>query len=115
MRLTGALWPVLGNREVLEAVRDHPLWRMRHDLPAGEGVGVAGGMFGGGRMSASAMIRLDEDGGFTLVTGYVDMSGSATSVVALAAEALTVDVGDIRLASGDSSMAPRSATSAACT
>jgi CO/xanthine dehydrogenase Mo-binding subunit len=111
LRLTGALWPVIGNREVLEALRDHALWRNRHELPPDEGVGVAGGMFGGGRMSASAMIRLDEDGRFTLVTGYVDMSGSATSVVALAAEALTVDVTEIRLAAGDSSMAPRSGIS----
>jgi CO/xanthine dehydrogenase Mo-binding subunit len=105
-RVDGIAWQATGMRETLNAIREHPLWTQRGDLPADEGVGFACGLFPGGRMGASAVCRLDPDGGLTIVSGYVDMTGTDTGVAAIAAELLGVSLDRVRVASADTSEAP---------
>ena len=110
-RIDGSTWPPLGLREVLEAAGEHPLWQRRLDLPPGEGVGFAAGLYPGGKMGAAATVRMDSDGGFTIVTGYVDVSGTNTSMTSIAAEVLGVPADEVRVAAGDSCVAPQSGVS----
>jgi CO/xanthine dehydrogenase Mo-binding subunit len=102
----GNPFPAFGARECLERVRDHPLWRGRGDLPDGEGVGVAIGYWPGGLEPAAATCRLDADGGLTIITGAVDMSGVETGFVAIAAETFGLAPEQVRVVAGDTAGAP---------
>jgi CO/xanthine dehydrogenase Mo-binding subunit len=110
-RFDGSPWPRIGLRETLTALEDHPLWRGRGTLPPNEGVGLAAGLFPGGKMGAGAVCRLDNDGGLTILTGYVDMSGTDTTIATIAAETFGVDVNLVRIVAADSSAAPQSGVS----
>jgi CO/xanthine dehydrogenase Mo-binding subunit len=104
--VSGKPFPVIGARECLERVRDHPLWEQRASLPDDEGVGVAIGYWPGAIEPASAACKLERDGGLTVVTGAVDMTGTATGFAAIAAEALGVPVDRVRVVSADTAAAP---------
>jgi CO/xanthine dehydrogenase Mo-binding subunit len=114
-RLDGVPWPGLGLREALEAASAHPLWQRRSELPENEGVGLAAGLFPGAKSAAAAVCRLDADGGVTVVTGSVDMSGTDTGLVAIAAEVLGVDHDRVRIVAGDTANAPHAPVSGGST
>ena len=105
-RVDGIGWQQTGMRETLEAIAAHPLWEQRNALPDDQGIGVAAGLFPGGRMGASAVCRLDSDGGVTILSGYVDMSGTDTGVAAIAAEIIGAPLDSVRVLSGDTNEAP---------
>jgi CO/xanthine dehydrogenase Mo-binding subunit len=93
--------PVFGARECLERLRSHPLWRERGEVPDGEGVGMALGWWPGGLEPAAASCRLDADGGLTIVTGAVDMTGTETVFGAIAAEAFGLPIDRVRVVAAD--------------
>jgi CO/xanthine dehydrogenase Mo-binding subunit len=104
--IDGQPFPVFGAKECLERVRDHPLWRGRGDVPDGEGVGVAIGYWPGGLEPAAATCRLDSDGGLTIITGAVDMSGTETTFATIAAEAFGLPPERVRVTAGDTASTP---------
>ena len=99
----GVAWPSMGARACLDALASHRLWIGRHDLPDGEGVGVAIGVWPGGKSPASAVCRLEADGSLTVITGMVDMAGTTGSMSAIAAEAfgLTLDTVQVQVVPAD--------------
>ena len=103
---SGQPFPVFGARACLERVREHPLWRRRHELPQGEAVGAAIGWWPGGYEPAAAACRLDSDGRLTVITGAADMTGVETSFAAIAADAFGLDLGRVRVVSADTASAP---------
>jgi CO/xanthine dehydrogenase Mo-binding subunit len=105
--LDGKPWPRLGTVECLERLRGHELWTKRHELPPGEGVGLAVGHWPGASSAAGAACRFDDDGGITVVTGAVDMSGTMSGFAVLAAEAFGVPLEQVRVVAGDTAAAPR--------
>jgi CO/xanthine dehydrogenase Mo-binding subunit len=111
LKLDGTPWPSAALRETLEELRAHPLWTRRDALPENEGVGLASGLFPGGKMGASAGCRMDGDGGFTILSGYVDMSGTDTTVTAIAAEILGLPAEKIRIVASDTDRAPHAGVS----
>lgn len=102
----GERWPGLGHREVLEALAAHPLWTGRSSTPDGEGIGVALGVWPGGKEPAAAICRLNGDGTLTVATGVVDMSGTDSAFALIAAEAFGVAVDDVDVVSLDTAGAP---------
>jgi CO/xanthine dehydrogenase Mo-binding subunit len=104
----GETWAPLGHREVLEAVANHRLWRDRATLPHDEGVAVGLGVWPGGKEAAAALCRLNADGTLTIVTGVVDMSGTTSGFVAIAAEAFGVAAEAVDVVSLDTDGAPQS-------
>jgi CO/xanthine dehydrogenase Mo-binding subunit len=91
---------------VLDRLEKHSLWQLRLEKRPNEGWGMA---FAGSANSigpASAACRLNEDGTFSVITGLADLSGSATSLAMIAAEALTTDLRNITMTLGDSDSAP---------
>jgi CO/xanthine dehydrogenase Mo-binding subunit len=102
----GNPFPVFGAKECLERVRDHELWRRRGELPDGEGVGVAIGYWPGGLEPAAATCRLDADGGLTIITGAVDMTGTETTFATIAAEAFGLPPERVRVTAGDTASTP---------
>jgi CO/xanthine dehydrogenase Mo-binding subunit len=107
----GTAWGGIGLDECLSRVAAHPLWINRSSLPADEGVGLAVGAWPGGRQPASAICRLEADGRVTVVTGVVDISGTATGFAALAAEGLGIGSDQVSVVSADTASAPRSPVS----
>ncbi|GAB4179507.1 MAG: xanthine dehydrogenase family protein molybdopterin-binding subunit [Wenzhouxiangellaceae bacterium] len=98
--------PVCEVAQCLEAIRAHPAWQARHRRPvdAGKrrGFGVAAVVQQSGIFSASASVRLNEDGSLTVSTGYVDIgNGSDTTLSQICAASLGVPIEHINLVSAD--------------
>jgi CO/xanthine dehydrogenase Mo-binding subunit len=112
--MTGAgHWPRFGLEEVLREVQRHPLWTGRGELPPGEGIGVAAGVWRNAMQPAAAACRLEPDGTLTVATGIVDLAGSLTILGAIAAEAFGVPYESVRVVVPSTDSAPPSpATSA---
>jgi CO/xanthine dehydrogenase Mo-binding subunit len=107
----GSTFPAFGAVECLERLREHPLWARRSELPDGEGVGVALGWWPGGLEPAAASCRLDADGGLTVITGAVDMSGTTNAFQSIAAESFGLPLDRVRVVAGDTSQTPYSGLS----
>jgi CO/xanthine dehydrogenase Mo-binding subunit len=103
----GRPWPSNGAREVLAAVRDHPVWQRRAKVKAaGCGVGVALGGWLGGTEPAAAVCSLQRDGLLHVNVGSVDLSGTTTGFALVAAEAFGVMPDKIRIITSDTETAP---------
>jgi CO/xanthine dehydrogenase Mo-binding subunit len=111
LSVSGNPFPRMGAVEVLERVREHPLWQRRDSLPDDEGIGVALGYWPGGNEPAAAVCRVNPDGSMTVVTSAVDMSGVNTGFAAIAAEAFGVSPEQVRVVSADTETGPYSGAS----
>ena len=109
--ISGNPFPTIGAVEVLERLREHPLWGMRDSLPDDEAVGMACGYWPGGNEPAAAVCRVDPDGTLTVVTSAVDMSGVSTGFAAIAAEAFGLSADNVRVVSADTATGPYSGAS----
>ena len=98
-RPDGTAWPRVGLVECLESARRHPLYGQAN-------VGVAVGAWGGGREPAAAACRVEPDGTLALHVGYVDISGTDTTMAMIAADAFGVPLEKVRVETSDTSTAP---------
>ena len=80
-------------------------------VSAGEGVGLAIGVWPGAKEPAAAMCRLEPDGTITIITGVVDMSGATSGFAVIAAETFGVPVEAVSIVTADTTSAPQSPTS----
>jgi CO/xanthine dehydrogenase Mo-binding subunit len=103
---SGTPYPVIGTVEVLERIREHPLWATRDSLPDGEGVGMAAGHWPGGLEPAAAVCRVDTDGTMTVVTSAADMSGVNSGFAIIAAAAFGLSPDKVRVVTADTSSGP---------
>ena len=106
---TGRAWPRVASVEVLEAAKRHPLYVKA--LDDGEAVGVALGSWGGARTPSAAGCRVETDGTVSITVGSPDISGTATGLAIIAAEAFGVAPDKVRVEVADTSSAPFSASS----
>ena len=105
----GSEWPRIGSIEVLEAAKKHLLYA--RPLADGEAVGVALGSWGGGRTPSAAGCRVEPDGTISVTVGAPDISGTATGLALIAAEAFGVSAERVRVEVGDTATAPFAAMS----
>ncbi|HEV2026988.1 MAG TPA: xanthine dehydrogenase family protein molybdopterin-binding subunit [Candidatus Dormibacteraeota bacterium] len=98
-------WPRIAMVECLEAARRHPLYTAPVGL--GEGVGIALASWGGARSPGAAGCRVEPDGTVSILIGSPDISGSATGLAMIAAEAFGVPAEKVRVDIGDTSFAPQ--------
>ena len=99
-------WPRIAMVECLEAARRHPVYTS--PLGPGEGVGIALGSWGGARSPAAAGCRVEPDGTVSILVGSPDISGSATGLALIAAEAFGIAPDKVRVTVGDTTYAPQS-------
>ena len=109
--ISGSPYPTVGAVEVLERIREHPLWTGRDTLPDGEGVGMAAGHWPGGNEPAAAVCRVDTDGTMTVITSAVDMSGVNSGFAVVAAAAFGLSPDKVRVVTADTSSGPYSGAS----
>jgi 4-hydroxybenzoyl-CoA reductase alpha subunit len=110
---TGSTIISCGLSEALEAAAEESGWKdKRGKLPYGRGIGMgANGMMVGFPMGirggSAAIIKFNEDGGATLISGVVDNGqGNESMVVQIAADVLGLRMEDINLVSADSEVTP---------
>jgi CO/xanthine dehydrogenase Mo-binding subunit len=104
--ISGSPLPTIGAVEVLERLREHPLWAQRDSLPENEGVGMAAGHWPGAMEPASAVCRVDADGTMTVVTSVADMSGVNSGFAVIAAAAFGLPPEQVRVVTADTASAP---------
>jgi CO/xanthine dehydrogenase Mo-binding subunit len=104
--ISGGPLPTIGAVEVLERLREHPLWAQRDSLPENEGVGIAAGHWPGAMEPASAVCRVDADGTMTVVTSVADMSGVNSGFAVIAAAAFGLSPEQVRVVTADTASAP---------
>jgi len=101
----GVPWPRIGIKEILETIREHPIWTERK---TGEnvGVGVAIGGWPGGVEPCAANVRVNTDGSLVVQLGSSDITGTNTVMAMLAAEAFGIEVDKVRIETADTGTAP---------
>jgi CO/xanthine dehydrogenase Mo-binding subunit len=104
--ISGSPLPTIGAVQVLERLREHPLWERRDSLPEDEGVGMAVGHWPGALEPASAVCRVDADGTMTVVTSVADMSGVNSGFAVIAAAAFGLPPEQVRVVTADTASAP---------
>jgi CO/xanthine dehydrogenase Mo-binding subunit len=109
--ISGSPYPTVGAVDVLERIREHPLWARRDSLPDDEGIGMAAGHWPGGNEPAAAVCRVDSDGTMTVVTSAADMSGVNTGFAAIAAATFGLSPDKVRVVTADTSYGPYSGAS----
>lgn len=107
----GKPWPLIGMRQVLEAIAAHPAWTNREPAP-NRGVGFAVGGWLGGLQPASASVRMNPDGSLAVITGAIDLTGTNTAFRQIAAAELGVPAESISVQTADTDSAPFAGTSA---
>jgi CO/xanthine dehydrogenase Mo-binding subunit len=104
--VSGAPFPIIGAREVLERIGEHPLWATRDSLPEDEGIGMAAGHWPGGLEPAAAVCRVNSDGSMTVVTSAADMSGVNSGFAVIAAAAFGLSPDKVRVITADTTSGP---------
>ncbi|TMD16942.1 MAG: xanthine dehydrogenase family protein molybdopterin-binding subunit [Chloroflexi bacterium] len=105
----GSEWPRIASVEVLEKAKELSVYSA--PLGPDEAVGVALGAWGGARTPSSAGCRVDPDGTVSVTVGSPDISGTATGLALIAAEAFGVAPEMVRVEVADTATAPFGATS----
>jgi CO/xanthine dehydrogenase Mo-binding subunit len=83
-----------GYAETVQAVLDHPGYRV--PLGRNQGRGVASGYWFNGGGESSATLEINADGTVLVATGSPDIGGSRASMALMAAETLGVDYSTVR-------------------
>lgn len=104
--VTGQIVKSVGALETLEAAVKRADWFNRTAGP-NEGWGMAVMIRPCGMFPASAVLKMNEDGTFHLLTGSMDLgTGSRTTLAMVAAEELKVPLSDITVVSADTDATP---------
>ncbi|MEC9308329.1 MAG: xanthine dehydrogenase family protein molybdopterin-binding subunit [Chloroflexota bacterium] len=101
--VNGSPLPSNGLMETLEAIKKT---LNKPDTGSDRGIGVALCEWRSGSGPSTAAISVNEDGTISLLTGSVDISGSDTSLAAIAAETLGISLGKVIVAKRDTDLAP---------
>ena len=97
--------------DILQRVQHHPCWTTPLTGP-NQGRGLALGLWTMPGGTTSCHITLSPDGSVTLVLGTVDLSATRTSLAMVTAEALGLELEDVRVVVGDTDMVAYSGASA---
>ncbi|MDX9787793.1 MAG: xanthine dehydrogenase family protein molybdopterin-binding subunit [Desulfobacterales bacterium] len=103
-----------GLKTCIEKVAKHSAWKKKYGkLQPFHGIGIGcGGINSGGKVTldhdtSAAIIKIEEDGKATLLTGIPDMGqGSHTVMAMIAAETLGIFPEDVTVVSGDTDVVP---------
>ena len=97
---TGVPLPLVGCRDVEEALKNHPHYSAPIEGP-NRGRGVAMGFWFNGGNQSSVTMNVNSDGTINLVSGSVDIGGTRAAVAMQAAETLGIAAEDVQPSVGD--------------
>jgi CO/xanthine dehydrogenase Mo-binding subunit len=84
----------IGYIETLEALKEHPAYKI--PLGPNQGRGVASGYWFNAGGESSATVQVNEDGTVVVATGSPDIGGSRASMAIMAAETFGIDYANVR-------------------
>ena len=90
----GQTFTNIGYAETIEALMDHPNYKV--PLGPNQGRGVASGFWFNGGGESSATMHINDDGSAVVATGSPDVAGSRASMALMAAETLGIDYDQVR-------------------
>ncbi|MDP2661446.1 MAG: molybdopterin-dependent oxidoreductase, partial [Dehalococcoidia bacterium] len=95
-------------RECLQGVAERADWkRKRAAGKPGRGIGMACAMALAGGHSTAAMVKINDDGSASVMTGVVDIGqGAYTALTQIAAEELGLPAESVKIVSGDTDFTP---------
>jgi CO/xanthine dehydrogenase Mo-binding subunit len=111
-------WASNGAHEVLARAAAHPFWTERAAWKAGapphrlRGTGLSLGGWLGGLQPTGATVRLNPDGGLSVLTGQVDIAGTNIALAQIAASSYGIDIEKVKITTGDTDVAPVTGLSA---
>lgn len=94
-QVPGPQFGVIGNVEMLEAVKNHPHYSAPLEGKY-RGRGFASGAWMNGTGPASAVVSVNPDGTMSLIEGSPDIGGSRAAMAMQVAEVMGVPAGDVR-------------------
>ena len=95
VRSNGQRFGPIGNRTVMETMRDHPHYRSELQ-GENRGRGVAMGFWGNGGNETSSSASINADGSVSLVLGSVDIGGTRAALAMQLAETLGIEAEQVR-------------------
>ena len=95
----GQTFNSIGYAETLEALMDHPNYKI--PLGPNQGRGVASGFWFNGGGDSAATMAINDDGTAVVATGSPDVGGSRASMAIMAAETLGIDYDQVRATVAD--------------
>jgi len=95
----GQTFTNIGYAETIEALMDHPNYKV--PLGPNQGRGVASGFWFNGGGESSATMHINDDGTAVVGTGSPDVAGSRASMALMAAETLGIDYDQVRATVAD--------------
>ncbi|MFT7599664.1 MAG: CO/xanthine dehydrogenase Mo-binding subunit [Acidimicrobiales bacterium] len=90
----GPKFPIIGFKETLTAIKEHPNYSVK--LGPNQGRGVSAGFWFNAGMNSTATVNINDDGTATVVVGSPDIGGSRASMMLMAAEELGIDIAEIK-------------------
>jgi CO/xanthine dehydrogenase Mo-binding subunit len=97
----------VGLKQMLEQIKDHPCWTTPLS-DANRGRGLALGYWIGGTFTSSAHVTINPDATASVFVGSVDLTGTRTTILQMAAEELQLAPHEISITVGDTDTAPYS-------
>ncbi|MGI9425457.1 MAG: xanthine dehydrogenase family protein molybdopterin-binding subunit [Hyphomicrobiaceae bacterium] len=98
----GPVYNRIGYEETIRAALEHPHYAA--PLGPNQGRGVASGFWFNAGGDSSAQVNVNEDGTVIVITGHPDIGGSRASIRNITAELLGIDVDQVQVLIGDTSM-----------
>jgi CO/xanthine dehydrogenase Mo-binding subunit len=95
----------VGLKEIIERVKTHPCWTTPLVGP-NRGRGLALGFWIGGSFTSSAHVAINSDATAAVHVGSVDLTGTRTTILQMAAEELHMAPQDVTVTVGDTDTAP---------
>jgi CO/xanthine dehydrogenase Mo-binding subunit len=96
----------IGLKEMLSEIEKHPSWTSKLEEGPNRGRGLAVGFWLGGSGTSSSVVLVHADGTVTVSTGQVDLTGTRTTMMQMAAEELQVPIEDVTVRVVDTGAAP---------
>lgn len=102
-KIDGIVYPLVGFKETLEAVKETAHYRSPLQGP-NRGRGLACGWWPNNALQSTCSLGVNEDGSVNLITGSIDVGSSARTAIAMqAAERLSIPLEKIHPITGDTS------------
>lgn len=95
----------VGLKQILERIKTHPCWTAPLEGP-NRGRGLALGFWIGGSFTSSAHVTINPDATASVYVGSVDLTGTRTTILQMAAEELQMAPQEIAITVGDTDTAP---------
>ena len=95
-RIDGVVYPKMGCKEVLEAIRDSDHYKSGALAGSHQGRGISVGYWFNVGLQSACTASVNNDGTVSLSEGSTDIGGSRTSIAMQFAETLCLDVDDVR-------------------